>query len=65
MSLIEQKFDECRKCIYYVKNPPRARCPVCNECGNGEFFEPKISELRPERLHLPYVISERKNVLDE
>lgn len=60
MSWAVQKFDECRKCIYFVKNPPKTGAPVCRECDIGEFFEERMAELRPERLRLKG--QEHKNI---
>ncbi|WP_276122707.1 hypothetical protein [Pararhizobium qamdonense] len=39
MTFIKPKFDDCKSCVYFLKN---RKNPICSPCGAGEFFEEKI-----------------------
>lgn len=49
---LPKKFPECKVCIFLPKNSFRVEAPVCRECTNGEFFEEKVFEMRPENWRL-------------
>lgn len=36
---VRPKFDDCRSCIFFVKNRRNA---ICGECDAGEFFEQRV-----------------------
>ena len=61
------KFDDCRSCVFFRKRGVQP--PACGEYDNGEFFEERLHELRPERLRLKSQQSEQEvdydNVSDE
>jgi hypothetical protein len=36
---VRPKFDDCRFCVFFLKNRVN---PICGSCDSGEFFEEKI-----------------------
>jgi hypothetical protein len=36
--MITPKFDDCRSCVFFLKN---RRNPICKSCDAGEFYEEK------------------------
>ncbi|TDW20427.1 hypothetical protein EV128_12557 [Rhizobium azibense] len=39
MTFVRPKFDDCKSCVFFLKN---RRNPICGECDSGEFFEEKV-----------------------
>ncbi|MBX4911343.1 hypothetical protein HJA82_28955 [Rhizobium bangladeshense] len=39
MTFVRPKFDDCKSCVFFLRNRVN---PVCKQCDSGEFYEQKI-----------------------